>query len=227
MPHDYHIARERMVREQLEANGVKDTRVLSAMRSIPRHRFLDGDAGSEAYSEHAFPIGFSQTMTQPYMVAYLAEHLLLEGHEKVLEVGTGSGYQAAVISSIVSRVYSIERISELAERARGVLDTMGHVNVRIKIDDGALGWPEEGPFDRILLTAAAAEIPESLLEQLREGGFLLGPVSRNENEQEIIKLVRNGTSYSLERLKDCAFVPLIRDGRGQKPSVITDLADLR
>lgn len=227
MPHDYHIARERMVREQLEANGIRNERVLTAMRTVPRHRFLGGDAGSEAYSRHAFPIGFSQTMSQPYMVAYLTEQLLLEGHETVLEVGTGSGYQAAVVSSLVPRVYSIERIRELAERARGVLDALGHVNVRIKVDDGALGWPEESPFDRILLTAAATEIPESLLHQLRDGGFLLGPVSRNENEQEIIKLVRQGTKFFFERLKDCTFVPLIRDGRGHDTSVISDLADLR
>lgn len=209
---DYHVARERMVREQVYKKGIRDRRVLKAMLSTPRHVFLDRHAGSEAYTSHAFPIGFSQTMSQPYMVAYLAAHLELTGEERVLELGTGSGYQAAVLAQLSRRVYTIERIGELASKAGTALKTLGVANVDVRIGDGALGWNEHAPFDRILLTAAATDIPETLLKQLCEGGFLLGPVGADDH-QEIIKLTRDGSNFHIERLSDCSFVPLIREPR--------------
>jgi protein-L-isoaspartate(D-aspartate) O-methyltransferase len=208
---DFRVAREKMVREQLVGQGITDERVLEAMLRIPRHLFLDREAGPEAYAAHPFPIGFSQTMSQPYMVAYLAEQLNLQGEEKVLEIGTGSGYQAAILASLARSTYSIERIPELAERARGILRELRFHLVTIKVGDGSYGWPEKGPFDRILLTAAAVDVPQSLLEQLKEGGFLLGPVIGDTGKQEIIRLVRRGASFQVERLRACAFVPLVRE----------------
>jgi len=210
---DYPIARERMVREQLIPNGVSDPRVLDVMGRVPRHLFLDGDMGPEAYGDHSFPIGFSQTMSQPFMVAYLAESLTLEGHETILEIGTGSGYQAAVLSRLAKRIYTIERIEPLAEKARSVLRRLGIENVEISVGDGSHGWPERGPFDRILATAAAGEVPHSLLEQIREGGFFLGPVFNGAGEQEIVRLTRVGREFRLERLRKCVFVPLVRKPR--------------
>ncbi len=216
---DYRVARERMVHEQLVGGGISDPKVLDAMLAVPRHLFLDHDAGSEAYSNHAFPIGHSQTMSQPYMVAYLAEHLELAGSERVLEIGTGSGYQAAVLARLARGVFSIERIADLSQKAKSIMHKLRIMSVHIKIGDGALGWPQHAPFDRILLTAAASEVPERLLAQLRDGGFLLGPVMGSGGEQHIVKLTRRGSSFHLEKLKDCSFVPLVRDttGRDQNP----------
>lgn len=215
MRRDYPIARERMVREQLIPNGISDPRVLDVMGRVPRHLFLDGDMGPEAYADHSFPIGFSQTMSQPFMVAYLAQALALAGPETVLEIGTGSGYQAAVISRLAKRVYTVERIEPLAEKARAAIEDLGIENVEIAVGDGSRGWPERGPFDRILTTAAAGEVPRSLIDQIREGGFFLGPVFNGADEQEIVKLVRRGRELRLERLRKCAFVPLVREGRGR------------
>ena len=220
-PADYPVARERMVREQLVSKGIADTRVLEVMGRIPRHLFFDGDMGPEAYSDHAYPIGFSQTMSQPYMVAYLAQKLALTGIETVLEIGTGSGYQAAVLSALSHRVYTIERIVPLARKAREVVDDLGIANVDILVGDGSRGWPERGPFDRILATAAAGEVPASLLAQLREGGFFLGPVYNGSGEQEIIRLTRAGQEFRLERLRKCSFVPLVR-GRPEGENAAKD-----
>jgi protein-L-isoaspartate(D-aspartate) O-methyltransferase len=211
---DYPIARKRMVRDQLVAKGITDERVLEVMGGVPRHLFLDGDMGPEAYGDHSFPIGFSQTMSQPFMVAYLAEALTLTGAETVLEIGTGSGYQAAVLSRLAARVYSVERIESLAEKARAVIEMMGIENVEISVGDGSRGWPERGPFDRILSTAAAAEAPQSLFDQIREGGFFLGPVFNGVGDQEIVRLTRGVRDFRLERLRKCTFVPLIREGEG-------------
>jgi protein-L-isoaspartate(D-aspartate) O-methyltransferase len=203
-----------MVKEQLISNGISDPRVIEAMRRIPRHLFLDSELGPQAYTNHAFPIGFSQTMSQPYMVAYLAEKLALQGGETILEIGTGSGYQAAVLAQLAGRVFTIERIEELGIRAKTVLGDLGISNVELNIGDGSTGWAEFGPFDRILTTAAATEVPESLLFQLRDGGFFLGPVFKNSGgEQEIVRLTRKGRKFKLDRLRECTFVPLVRDGR--------------
>jgi len=199
-----------MVKEQLLSNGISDPRVIEVMLRIPRHLFLESELGPQAYTDHAFPIGFSQTMSQPFMVAYLSEQLALEGNESILEIGTGSGYQAAVLSQLAGQLYTIERIEPLAVRARVVLKDLKISNVQIDVGDGSAGWPEFEPFDRILTTAAAEEVPESLLFQLRDGGSFLGPVFKNAGEQEIVRLTRSGRKFQLERLRSCLFVPLIR-----------------
>jgi protein-L-isoaspartate(D-aspartate) O-methyltransferase len=210
MTNDFVVARERMVREQVFEKGISDRGVMRALIKVPRHLFLGEQAGPEAYTDHALPIGFSQTMSQPFMVAYLAEQLQLQGDEAVLEIGTGSGYQAAVIAVLAKRVYSIERIPELAARADAVIAGLELNNVYTRVGDGADGWMEMQPFDRILLTAAAEGVPENLLTQLRDGGFLLGPVVGDNGRQEIVRLTRQGDRFELERLRRCSFVPLIR-----------------
>ncbi len=207
----YRIARERMVRDHIYSRGIRDPRVLEAMLRVPRHLFIDRDAGTEAYANHSYPIGYQQTMSQPYMVAYLTENLRLEGEESVLEVGTGSGYHCAILASLCREVYSIERVADLAERATLALRDLLFQNANIRVGDGAKGWPEAAPFDRVLLTAAASTVPKTLLSQLREGGFLLGPVVRADGSQEIVRLTREGARYSVERLIECAFVPLVRE----------------
>ncbi len=209
----YRIARERMVREHVYGRGIRDPRVLEAMLRVPRHLFIDKDAGIEAYANHSYPIGFQQTMSQPYMVAYLTEHLRLEGEERVLEVGTGSGYHCAVLASLCADVYSVERVPDLAERASFALRDLLFQNAHIRVGDGADGWPDAAPFDRVLLTAAAASVPKALLAQLADGGFLLGPVARGDGTQEIVRLTREGTRFSVERLIECSFVPLVRSTR--------------
>jgi protein-L-isoaspartate(D-aspartate) O-methyltransferase len=207
---DFSVARERMVREQVLGKGITDPQVLKALSRVPRHLFLDPEGGAEAYADHSLPIGFSQTMSQPYMVAYLAAELQLGGEESVLEVGTGSGYQAAVLATLAKRVYTIERIPELAARAAAAIEALGIISVYTRVGDGAVGWREMAPFDRILLTAAAEGVPQDLLEQLRDGGFLLGPVVGSNGRQEVVRLVRRGDRFALERLRPCTFVPLVR-----------------
>ncbi len=199
-----------MVREQVFNRGITDKRVIAAMLEVPRHIFLDKEAGPQAYSDHAFPIGFSQTMSQPYTVAYLCESLALSGDERVLEIGTGSGYQAAVLSKLASEVYTIERIAPLAEKAAKALASLKIRNVKVKVGDGSLGWDEHTVFDRVLFTAAAKAVSQTLIEQLRDGGFILGPVIKDDAQQEIVKITRDGSACSLKRLKECAFVPMIR-----------------
>ncbi len=217
---DFSVARERMVREQVFDKGITDPRVLKALQRVPRHLFLDPKGGAEAYTDHSLPIGFSQTMSQPHMVAYLAAELRLEGDESILEIGTGSGYQATVLAALARRIYTIERIPELAERAAAVIEALGIDTVYTKVADGAVGWREMAPFDRILLTAAADGVPQCLLEQLRDGGVLLGPVVGKNGQQEIVRLIRRGDRFALERLKSCSFVPLVRFG-GQTASKLT------
>jgi protein-L-isoaspartate(D-aspartate) O-methyltransferase len=209
----YRIARERMVREHVYGRGIRDPRVLDAMLRVPRHLFIDRDAGTEAYANHSYPIGFQQTMSQPYMVAYLTENLRLEGGERVLEVGTGSGYHCAVLASLCADVFSVERVPDLAERASFALRELLFQNAHVRVGDGADGWPDAAPFDRVLLTAAAASVPKALLAQLSDGGFLLGPVARGDGNQEIVRLTREGDRFSVERLIECSFVPLVRGAR--------------
>ena len=206
----YKIARERMVREHVYGRGIRDPRVIEAMLRVPRHLFIGRDAGIEAYADHSYPIGFRQTMSQPYMVAYLSEQLRLNGDERVLEIGTGSGYHAAVIANLCREVCTIERVPELAERARILLRDLLITNVSVREGDGARGW-NEGGFDRVLLTAAARHVPRALLGQVKDGGFLIGPVMRSEKKQEIVRLTRRGGKFDVERLIECSFVPLVRD----------------
>ena len=216
----YKIARERMVREAVYGRGIRDPRVIEAMLRVPRHLFIGRDAGIEAYADHSYPIGFRQTMSQPYMVAYLSEELRLNGDERVLEIGTGSGYHAAVLANLCRDVCTIERVPELAERARVLLRDLLITNVAVRDGDGARGW-NEGEFDRVLLTAAARHVPKALLGQVKDGGFLIGPVMRSAEKQEIVRLTRRGGKFDVERLIECSFVPLVRDSKPTRRTVTT------
>ena len=173
---DYDKEREHMVESQLVRRGIKDRRVLDAMRQVPRHLFIPKDMRDLAYCDGPLPIGQGQTISQPYIVALMTELLELTGQEKVLELGTGSGYQAAILSRLVSQVYSVERHAALAEQAEKVFAQLGYDNIVIKVGDGTLGWPEHSPYDAIIVTAAAPDIPQPLTDQLADGGRLVAPV---------------------------------------------------
>ncbi|HIE52022.1 MAG TPA: protein-L-isoaspartate(D-aspartate) O-methyltransferase, partial [Armatimonadetes bacterium] len=168
--------REAMVERQIRARGVRDPRVLEAMRQVPRHKFVLPSLQAQAYQDTPLPIGLDQTISQPYMVALMTELLELKGPEKVLEVGTGSGYQAAILAELAEQVYTIERIPELAAAARQRLQELGYHNVTVRVGDGTLGWPEEAPFEAIIVTAGGQTVPPALKEQLAEGGRLVIPV---------------------------------------------------
>ncbi|ABA88673.1 protein-L-isoaspartate O-methyltransferase [Syntrophotalea carbinolica DSM 2380] len=206
---DYSIARRLMVEQQVIRRGVSDPLVVDAMMRVPRHLFVEEALWSQAYSDFPLPIGEKQTISQPFMVAFMTESLCLHGGEKVLEIGTGSGYQAAVLSQIVSRVYTVERLPGLARRARRILDSVGCRNVNIKLTDGTFGWEEESPFDGIVVTAGSPQIPHHYLEQLAVGGRLVIPVG-NRGSQVLKRVVRTGVEkFSEEDLLDCRFVPLV------------------
>jgi protein-L-isoaspartate(D-aspartate) O-methyltransferase len=197
-----------MVEEQIAARGVKDERVLAAMRKIPRHEFLPDAIRGMAYADNAVPIGESQTMSQPYMVALMSELLKLNGTERVLEIGTGSGYQASVLAELSAKVYTVERVKTLADKARLVLDRLGYRSVAIKVYDGTYGWKEMSPFDAIMVTAGAPEVPVSLVEQLRIGGRMVIPVG-DRFGQRLVKVVRTSEGPVTEVTIPCVFVPLI------------------
>ena len=208
MPPDYDKERNRMVDEQIVYRGVRDPRVLSAMRRVPRHEFMPEALRSEAYGDHALPIGSGQTISQPYIVALMTELLELAGKERVLEIGTGSGYQAAVLAELSEKVFSVERVKALAEKARAVLDRLGYQRVAMKVYDGTYGWKEMGPFDAIIVTAAAPEVPQALVEQLKEGGRMVVPVGERYS-QVLLKLIRTAEGVRRETHIPCVFVPLI------------------
>jgi protein-L-isoaspartate(D-aspartate) O-methyltransferase len=199
-------ARERMVAEQIEARGVRDPPTLAALRKVPRHLFVPPSMLAHAYADHPLPIGHDQTISQPYIVAFMTEALGLKGGETVLEVGTGSGYQAAVLAEIAARVYTIEIVEPLADEARGRLRRLGVTNVEVRAGDGYQGWPEAAPFAGILVTAAAPRIPEPLKAQLQDGGRLVIPVG--DLEQELIVLTRRGSDYEERRVLPVRFVPM-------------------
>lgn len=205
---DYAIARERMVLEQLIPRGIKDERVLSAMREVPRHLFVEEALAHKAYGDHPLPIGEKQTISQPFMVAIMTEAFGLKGHERVLEIGTGSGYQTAILSRLCAKVYSIERIRTLAERAQRTLDVLGFRNYIIRVGDGTYGWQEEAPFDGILVTAGAPLIPDPFKEQLAEGGCLIIPVG-DQYSQILKRITKKGDSFLQENITGCVFVKLI------------------
>jgi protein-L-isoaspartate(D-aspartate) O-methyltransferase len=197
-----------MVATQLRARGVGDERVLAAMAEIPRHEFLpDGDR-AEAYADRPLPIGERQTISQPYMVASMTALLGLTGGERVLEIGTGSGYQTAVLARLAAEVLSVERIPALSARARETLSRLGVRNVRFRVGDGSAGWPEEAPFDAVLVTAAAPEIPPALLDQLADPGLLVAPVG-DRIVQDLVRVRRERGRDRHERHFKCIFVPLI------------------
>ncbi|NDY43110.1 protein-L-isoaspartate(D-aspartate) O-methyltransferase [Dissulfurirhabdus thermomarina] len=206
----FRIARERMVAGQIAARGVADPRVLDAMRRVPRHLFVDEAMQGQAYGDHPLPIGYNQTISQPYIVAVMTEALGLRGGEKVLEIGTGSGYQTAVLAELADRVCTVERIPGLLTRARRTLEALGYQNISFKLDDGTWGWKDEAPFDAIIVTAGAPDVPATLLEQLADPGRLVIPVG-DEFSQTLVRLEKRGGEIRRETLGGVRFVKLIGD----------------
>ncbi len=201
-----------MVQEQLRSRGIHDPHVLRIMEAIPRHLFVDEALDARAYSDHALPIGEEQTISQPYMVALMTQALDLTGEEKVLEIGTGSGYQTAILAELADRVFTVERISEIASAARARLTGMGYGNIVFRLSDGSLGWKEMAPFDRIIVTAGSPRMPAFLEDQLRMGGVGVVPVGTSEN-QSLMKVTRTPDGLAQRVLCGCTFVPLIgREG---------------
>ncbi|MCL6642912.1 MAG: protein-L-isoaspartate(D-aspartate) O-methyltransferase [Candidatus Bipolaricaulota bacterium] len=194
-----------MVR-RLEAQGITDTRVLEVMRRIPRHLFIANSLWDHAYADHPVPIDRGQTISQPYIVALMTQALQLEKSDRVLEIGTGSGYQTAILAELARHVYTIERFAELSEKAQRLL--AGYTNIRFRVGDGTLGWPEEAPFEKIIVTAAAPEVPAALVEQLAESGRLVIPVGGRQL-QTLVALTKEGKRLRREELCACSFLPLI------------------
>lgn len=208
MNNDYRLARERMVRNQLISRGITDKRVLEAMGKVPRHLFIEEALVGEAYNDHPLPIGHKQTISQPYIVALMTQALDLTGNEKTLEIGTGSGYQTAILAELSAKVYTIERIRALMEMSRHILQELGYINILFKSYDGTLGWEEFSPFEAIIITAGAPAVPEPLLGQLAEGGRMIVPVG-DRFSQELIKITKRKDSFEKQSLGGCRFVDLI------------------
>jgi len=206
---DYAVLRERMVRDLVAGRGIKDQRVLAAMRKVPRHLFVRDHLRSQAYGDHALPIGAAQTISQPYIVARMTELLELAPHHSVLEIGTGTGYQTALLAVLARRVYSLERIAELAQQAIPRIRQLGFENVKIQVFDGSVGWSEWAPYDRILVAAGAPKVPEPLLEQLAPGGSLLIPEGQRQAQRLV--LYRKSARGELRRKEgeEVGFVPLV------------------
>jgi protein-L-isoaspartate(D-aspartate) O-methyltransferase len=208
---NFEFLRRKMVETQLVARGVTDPRVLDAMSKVPRHLFVEGALSGRAYGDYALPIGEGQTISQPYMVAIMSELLELKGDEKALEIGTGSGYQAAVLAEICKKgqIFTIERIGSLAMKARKMLDQIGYHNVAVRAFDGTYGWPDQAPFDRIIITAASPDIPQPLFDQLKEGGKMVLPVGdRNMQVLTVVNKLPGGGREVIRSLQ-CVFVPLL------------------
>ena len=208
MAHDYRLARERMVKSQLTSRGIHDKNVLRVMGKIHRHLFMEEALEGEAYNDHPLPIGHKQTISQPYIVALMTQALGLTGKERTLELGTGSGYQTAILAELSRTVYTMERIRPLLEKAKKVLDALGYTNLLYKVDDGTTGWKEFSPYDAIMVTAGAPQIPDPLLEQLEDGGRLIIPIG-TRSSQELIKVVKVKNTFKKESLGGCRFVDLI------------------
>ncbi len=197
-----------MVQEQLIPRGISDPRVLAAMGEVPRHCFVDDALSSRAYGDFPLPIASGQTISQPYIVALMTEALALDGNERVLEIGTGSGYQAAVLSRLCSQVYTVERINSLLAGSRRVFDQLRYFNIVAKLDDGTLGWPEHGPYDAIIVTAGGPKIPEPLVEQLGDGGRLVIPVG-DQRSQALKFVEKQGEDVRVSELEKVRFVDLV------------------
>ena len=196
-----------MVEGQLKVRGIKDERVLEAMEKVERHRFVPDDLKPNAYDDEPLPIGSGQTISQPYIVAYMTEVLELKGKERVLEIGTGSGYQTAVLAELVKEVFTVEIYLELAERAKQILSELGYSDIQYKIGDGTLGWEENAPYDAVIVTAAPAKTPDSLKEQLKEGGRMIIPVG--QAFQNLFLFEKSGQKIQKRKLLAVRFVPLI------------------
>ena len=208
MAHDYQIAREKMIKNQLIPRGISDQGVLKAMRKVPRHLFVEEALVGEAYNDHPLPIGHQQTISQPYIVALMTQALELTGKEKALEIGTGCGYQTAILAELSERVYTIERIRPLMEEARTLLAKLNYKNIIFSAFDGTVGWREYEPFDAIMVTAGAGKIPQPLLDQLADGGRMIIPIG-DRTSQELIKITRDQDRYNKKNLGGCRFVDLI------------------
>ncbi len=200
--------RERMVQEQLKARGLTDERLLAAFRKVPRHLFVSKEFQREAYADHPLPIGSGQTISQPYIVALMVSHLRLQGHERVLEIGTGSGYQTALLAELALEVFSVERIPELLFAVRQRLQALGCLNVHLTAGNGSLGWPDQAPYDGIIVSAAAPDVPSPLVDQLAEGGRMVLPVGPPE-AQRLVEAEKHHGRVHRRELTGCVFVPLL------------------
>jgi len=211
------VLQREMVEQQIRQRGVSDVRTLDAMRAVPRDRFVPPALSSQAYDDGPLPIGSGQTISQPYIVAYMTEALKVEPSHKVLEVGTGSGYQAAVLSALVREVYTIEIVPELARRAEDVLRALNHTNVRVRAGDGYAGWPDEAPFDRIIVTAAPEDVPYPLIDQLAHGGRMVLPVGAQGAPQWMTIVEKTDGGVVERRTIPVQFVPFTRAGARPEP----------
>lgn len=208
MRDDFALARERMVKDQLRARGIRDEGVLQVMGKIPRHLFIEEALADEAYDDHPVPIGEKQTISQPYIVALMTEALELTGKGNTLEIGTGSGYQTAILAELSNRVYTVDRIESLLLNAKKILAQLGYDNIVFKVFDGTMGWEEYAPFDAIMVTAGSPSLPRPLLDQLADNGRMIIPVG-DRYTQELIKVIRRGRRLEQESLGGCRFVNLI------------------
>lgn len=202
--------RENMIKEQLQARDIRDPATLNAMRIVPRHEFVPTKMQAYAYADHPLSIGMGQTISQPYIVAYMTQVLELKNHHRVLEVGTGSGYQAAILGQIVDTVYTIEIVEALAFTAKNRLAELGYDNINVKSGDGYLGWPEKGPFDAIIVTAGAEEVPKPLLKQLKEGGRMIIPVGPHNGVRQLLLITNKSGKFKTKEVMAVRFVPLTR-----------------
>ena len=208
---DYEELREEMVKTQIESRGVKDEDVLSVMRDVPRHLFIDESLWPKAYSDGPLPIGHGQTISQPYIVAFMTELLRPDTHHMVLEIGTGSGYQAAVLAKLVHHVYTIEIVPELGRNAKAALKRLGYDNISVRVGDGYKGWPEEEPFDRIIVTAAPEKVPEALVDQLKPGGRMVLPVGPRWWGQDLLVIEKDERGKVVRKNTiPVRFVPMVR-----------------
>jgi protein-L-isoaspartate(D-aspartate) O-methyltransferase len=199
-----------MVKRQIIARGVKDPGVIRAMKNVPRHLFVPQRYRDSSYIDSPLPIGEGQTISQPYIVAFMTEALDLKPEDRVLEIGTGSGYQAAVLAELVKEVYTIEIVEKLGKRAQQTLDTLGYKNIHVKIGDGYKGWPDKAPFDAVIVTCAPEEIPEPLVEQLEEGGRIIIPVGKAGSVQRLVRAIKKKGRLRTENVMPVRFVPMVK-----------------